>query len=229
MYKIYGPYDFIATQFLALTHQNMVQLAREQAEKAAAQESYSEMGTLSNVLPAASGSSVELPPVVVSVSVSSSAVSAVASSPVSVTPVTAVASPPASVVSGSPAAPTVQLPAAGVLTSSSLGETISPPSVMPGSLGVPSLGNSPLPAESSSVVGSSMQNIEVLLVSIIVFKGLCFATVCYDILLIRATDPLSLFKFIDFIIDVGCGVPLRSQIILELFRFFLPKWPEFYW
>lgn len=137
-----------------------LKLAREQAEKAAAQESHSEMGTLANVLPAATGSAVEQPSVVASVSVSSSVISAVASSPVSVTPVAAVVSPPSVVVSSSSAVPKAQLPVSGVSTASSLGETITPPSVMPGSVGVPSLGNSPLPAESSSLIGSSTQDPE---------------------------------------------------------------------
>lgn len=150
---------------MALIHYQLLQLAREQAEKAAAQGSHPEMGLPSNMPVAAAGDSVEQASLVTSVGISSPAVSAIASSPVPVTPVAGDPNTPSVVVSVTSVVPIVQPPLSSVPNVSSIGETsTSSPSVMPGNVGVPSLERSSLIVE-GSLGGSSAQEVEVWLVS----------------------------------------------------------------
>ncbi|XP_027093459.1 pre-mRNA-processing protein 40A isoform X2 [Coffea arabica] len=130
--------------------------AREQAEKAASFGSHLEMG----VPTAPTSTSVGQPPLVTSVSSTSSTVSAIASSPIAVTPVAAVVNSPTVAVFGSPAVPTVQPAVTSMVSVPSLGETSASPAPTTGSLGMHNVENNSSHIAEGSTGEASSQDIE---------------------------------------------------------------------
>ncbi|KAK4434333.1 Pre-processing protein 40A [Sesamum alatum] len=148
-----------------------LKLARELAEKAAAEGAHSEMNTSSTVPTTASGTSVEQPSTVASSTTST--VAGVTSSPAPVAPVGSDANASTVMVSEPPAVPAIQTPTSSSLGVSSVGERVaSSPSEVPGSSGVPvvlpsanstpvtSMENPSLQVGASPLGGASIQEIE---------------------------------------------------------------------